>query len=129
MLTGFWFLVLPCVQTFNDLPAMLRPMRKQYLIPHPAGIDICHVPVLKDFMLHNWAEHKPFPDKLIQSQSCNWPYSDAACFVLNEETPPSVTMARAFVEHVSRPSSYTVEWELLRVVPHLACCGSEVFGC
>ena len=95
---------------------MLRPQSKQYTIPHMAGIDICHFPAFKNFLLSNRDHYK---NVLLTKQSCNWPYSDAACLVNTEKPGKSIKMSHAFIEHVRTLQNHSVNPSILERVPQM----------
>lgn len=97
---------------------MLRPLAKQYTVPHVAAIDICHLPTFKDFLLSG-QDH--YNNVVLSEQSCNWPYSDAACLVYEETERRSVGMSQAFIEHVRRLDHFSVNSSILERVPQMAC--------
>lgn len=102
------FFILPTAQTFNDLPPMLRPLRKQYTIPHPAAVDICHFPRLKAVLLSRQTEYDSILMKVISNQSCSWPYSNSACFTPMGNATGPVSMSQAFIEHIRNVENYTI---------------------
>ncbi|KAK5936737.1 hypothetical protein PMZ80_011000 [Knufia obscura] len=117
-LTASQFFIAPSAETYDDLPPMLRPLSKQYTVPHIAAIDICHLPVFKDFLLSGRDHYK---NVLLSKQSCNWPYSDAACLVYEETERKSVKMSQAFIEHVRRLGNFSVDPDILKTAPQMAC--------
>ncbi|KAK5080492.1 hypothetical protein LTR05_008603 [Lithohypha guttulata] len=114
------FYMFPCKETFEDLPPILRPVRKQYTVPHPAGLDICHVPALKNFLFTHWDDHNSLLIKLVSSQDCNWPYSDAACFSPEKGPNGAPTMSLVFIEHIRNLNNYTLGPSKLELIPQLA---------
>lgn len=116
-LTAFQFFIAPSAETYHDLPPMLRPLSKQYTVPHIAAIDICHLPVFKDFLL---SDRDHYNNVLLSKQSCNWPYSDAACLVYEEKERNTVKMSQAFIEHVRRLRNFSVDSDILKTVPQMA---------
>lgn len=95
---------------------MLRPIVKQYQKPHAAGVDLCHIPMLKSIMLDDWDEY----NSLIEAgQSCNWPYSDEAIFAHKENPTTMVTMSRAFIEHLGDINNYSIGPKILLTRPEL----------
>jgi len=96
---------------------MLRPQPKQYTVPHIAGIDICHLPLFKDFLL---SHPDRYHDVILSEQSCNWPYSDTACLAFGETDRKSVKMSQAFIEHVRTLDNYSVGPGILETVPQMA---------
>lgn len=119
ILTETQFYIYPCEATFNDLPPVLRPLRKQYTIPHAAGLDICHVPVLKDYLFSNWDKYDTLLTKLVANQECNWPYSNSACFQPERNELEAMTMSQAFLEHIRNLNNYTLGPNILAQVPQL----------
>lgn len=75
-------------------------MPKQYTVAHAAGIDICHIPALKDHLFTHWEEHDDMLMQLVFNQDCNWPYSDAACFQPGKDDNGLKTISQAFIEHI-----------------------------
>lgn len=92
---------------FYDLPPMLRPLRKQYTVSHPAAVDLCHFLILRHFLLDHWQQYHSLLMESICRQDCNWPYSNAACFGISDRVV--VTLSAAFIEHISKPENYTIE--------------------
>lgn len=107
------FLIWPSAEVFGDLPPMLRPLRKQYTLRHPAAIDICHLPGLKDLLLNDSVGCDSFLMRLISGQNCNWPYSDAACFAHTGNSDDMITMSTAFLEHIRNLENLTLGPALL----------------
>lgn len=112
------FFIAPSAETYDDLPPMLRPLSKQYTVPHMAGIDICHFPAFKNFLLSNRDHYK---NVLLEKQSCNWPYSDAACLVYAEKPGKYIKTSQAFIEHVRTLTNYSVDQSIVERVPQMAC--------
>lgn len=112
------FFIDPSAETYGDLPPMLRPLFKQYTVPHMAGIDICHLPGFKHFLL---SQRDRYKQVLLSNQSCNWPYSDSAYVVYSETPRKSVKMSQAFIEHVRILDNYSVDPCIVATVPQMAC--------
>lgn len=119
MLIETQFYIYPCQATFNDLPYILRPVRKQYTIPHAAGLDICHVPALKNYLFSHWDDDDGLPFKLLANLDCNWPYSNSACFQPEKNDHKTLTMSQAFLEHIRELSNYTFGSHIVALVPQL----------
>lgn len=119
MLIETQFYIYPCEATFNDLPYILRPVRKQYTIPHAAGLDICHMPVLKDYLFSHWNDHDNLLIKLVANQDCNWPYSNSACFQPESHGRGTLTMSQAFLEHIRELDNYTLSPSVIAILPQL----------
>ncbi|KAK5078971.1 hypothetical protein LTR64_002609 [Lithohypha guttulata] len=113
------FFIHPNADTFDDLPPMLRPLRKQYTVEHAASIDICYFPALKDFLLDNQHQYSSLFIKIISTQSCNWPYSEAACFNNCNQPSHTSTLSRAFIEHIRNGQNFTIGAEIFEEAPQL----------
>lgn len=110
------YLISPSARTFHELPEMLRPLIKQYHKPHAAGADLCHLPTFKSIMLDEWDEY----NSLIEAgQSCNWPYSDDAILAHQQHSESSVTMSRAFIEHLSDINNFSIGPKILLTRPEM----------
>lgn len=97
---------------------MLRPLQQQYTKPHPASIDLCHVLILRHFLLDHWPQYRTILMDSVCSQSCNWPYSDAACFGISDHA--IATLSAAFIEHVTSPDNYSISAQIIERLPMLA---------
>ncbi|KAF2145562.1 uncharacterized protein K452DRAFT_295174 [Aplosporella prunicola CBS 121167] len=112
-----WMLV-PTPETYAKLPAMIRPLPAQRLIPHSPCIDTNPHPAFREALMLRYRDFITCGEVRYSYTSVDWPYTLAEAV----ETDPITgrrRLTRAFEEHGTNPSNWSWKPSIAGTFPEI----------
>ncbi|KAI6784676.1 uncharacterized protein J7T54_006722 [Emericellopsis cladophorae] len=113
--------------TYDRMPAFMRPTSLQRAVPHPAWVDLVLFPTARDdiIRLRDWSPDRfeAYRAATARSLSVNWPYADSGAVVESESGDHEGQRAALnpiFEAHVRNLDNWTVGAEVAAAFPYMA---------
>ncbi|KAM5342321.1 hypothetical protein ACJ41O_013287 [Fusarium nematophilum] len=108
-------------ESYEQLPAFIRPTKLQMSVPHPAWIDVIIWPQVRDAVIQtmDWSRFLEYRAITAKSLSVNWPYSDPRSILESCGNGRSYRLSGAFERHICTPENWTVDKDAAEVFPFL----------
>ncbi|KAG9254865.1 uncharacterized protein F5Z01DRAFT_99330 [Emericellopsis atlantica] len=114
-------------ETYDRMPAFMRPTSLQRAVPHPAWVDLVLFPAARDdiIRLRDWSPDRfeAYRAATARSLSANWPYADSGAVVESESGDHDGQRAALnpiFEAHVRNLDNWTVSPEVAAAFPYMA---------
>ncbi|KAJ4310437.1 hypothetical protein N0V84_010969 [Fusarium piperis] len=114
------WLVCRSKDTYEKMPAFLRPTELQRTVPHAAWISTFPWPDVRDALIKHM-DLSRFEEMRVlvgKSLSVSWPYPDSTAFVESPDKQ-SLMLHPAFEAHIRRKENWVVSRDVCKVFPFL----------
>ncbi|TPX11033.1 uncharacterized protein E0L32_008070 [Thyridium curvatum] len=116
----------PSRESYERLPPWCRPCRAQHAVPHPAWIDHLPFPIMRERLVHDFADGSLSPElfddffvPFTQTLSLNWPYEDTDTLLQSPEGE-ELMINPVFERHLRRQENWTLGEAFDKAFPLLA---------
>ncbi|RSL94631.1 hypothetical protein CEP52_012519 [Fusarium oligoseptatum] len=108
-------------ESYEQLPAFIRPTKLQTSVPHPAWIDVIIWPQVRDAIIQtmDWSRFNEYRALVAKSLNVNWPHTDPRSILELCEDGRSYRLSSVFEKHISTPENWSVDKEAGEVFPFL----------
>ncbi|KAJ4256797.1 hypothetical protein NW762_008893 [Fusarium torreyae] len=108
-------------ESYEQLPAFIRPTKMQLSIPHPAWIDVIIWPEVRDAIIQkmDWSRFEEYRQIVSRSLSVNWPHSDPRSILQIGDDGKSYRLSDTFERHICTPENWSVDKAAAEAFPFL----------
>ncbi|RSL52694.1 hypothetical protein CEP54_010783 [Fusarium duplospermum] len=108
-------------ESYEQLPAFIRPTKLQTSVPHPAWIDVIIWPQVRDSIIQtmDWSRFNEYRALVAKSLQVNWPHADPRSILELCRDGRSYRLSSVFEKHISTPENWSVDKEAGEVFPFL----------
>ncbi|KAF4989652.1 hypothetical protein FDECE_14644 [Fusarium decemcellulare] len=108
-------------ESYEQLPAFIKPTKLQMSVPHPAWIDVIIWPQIRDAIIQtmDWSRFLEYRAVVSKSLRVNWPHSDPRSILEPCENGQGCRLSAEFERHISTPENWTVDKEAADLFPFL----------
>ncbi|RMD43705.1 hypothetical protein DV735_g1440, partial [Chaetothyriales sp. CBS 134920] len=113
------WLILPCVETWEMMNPLMRPLKAQVLTPHDSLYpDLIHIPQLRLAHLVYGRQLDAFTARPNWAD-CNWVLDHEACYEFDSRSAYPKRLSPAFIHHIEDIRNWSLHRSVLEVFPEI----------
>jgi hypothetical protein len=115
-----WY-ILPCAETYALMSPLMRPLKGQIAVPHPASTGLVHLPMIRQALLEggkSWVNRVT-----VDTQHFHWNLGSEAAIkeaALEPGLPAVCTLRREFTDSCDNFSNWTLHESILQDYPEIS---------